>query len=217
MTHTSTEQPEALRLADALRDGEYSLYQERAATEAELRRLHARVQELEAQVQRAAEVERAAILERVKNRAVAGALLVEDFRFIVADRGPAAPVPQGWKLVPVELLERIQESLGSFVSDQGWSQSDMDTADALDGLLAAAPQPPEAAPVELPEPDAWMATPVMQSGRGATTVFCSDKRMADQWDYGGHPEYGRMLVTGLFTEQQVRDLLAAHGIGKDKA
>lgn len=52
----------------------------------------------------------------------------------------AAPV-QGWKLVPVELLERIQESLGSFVSDQGWSQSDIDTADTLDGLLAAAPHP----------------------------------------------------------------------------
>jgi hypothetical protein len=49
MTHTSTEQPEALRLADALRDGQYSLYQERAATEAELRRLHARAQELEAE------------------------------------------------------------------------------------------------------------------------------------------------------------------------
>ncbi len=65
-----------------------------------------------------------------------------------------------------------------------------------------------AAPVVLPEPDAWLATPVMQSGRGTTTVFCSDKRMADQWDYGGHPEYGRMLVTGLFTEQQVRALLA---------
>ena len=55
----------------------------------------------------------------------------------------AAPaVPQGWKLVQIELLERIQESLGSFLSDQGWSQSDMDTADALGGLLAAAPQPP---------------------------------------------------------------------------
>lgn len=60
-----------------------------------------------------------------------------------ARRAPAAPVPQGWKLVPIELLERIQESLGSFVSDQGWSQPDMDTADALDGLLAAAPQPPD--------------------------------------------------------------------------
>ena len=53
-----------------------------------------------------------------------------------ARSAPAMPEPQGWKLVPVNLLERIQESLGSFVSDQGWSQSDMDTADALDGLLA---------------------------------------------------------------------------------
>lgn len=49
-----------------------------------------------------------------------------------ATKPEAAPVQ-----LPVELLERIQESLGSFVSDQGWSQSDMDTADALDGLLAA--------------------------------------------------------------------------------
>ena len=48
-------------------------------------------------------------------------------------------VPQGWKPVQIELLERIQESLGSFVSDQGWSQSDMDTADALNGLLARDP------------------------------------------------------------------------------
>ena len=53
-----------------------------------------------------------------------------------ARSAPAAPEPQGWKLVPVNLLKRIQESLGSFVSDQGRSQSDMDTADALNGLLA---------------------------------------------------------------------------------
>ena len=75
---------------------------------AALKRLHARVQELEAdneslrrindaqdkalaeleaQVQRAAEIERAAILMRVKNRACAGALLVKDFQEIVNDRG----------------------------------------------------------------------------------------------------------------------------------
>ena len=56
-----------------------------------------------------------------------------------ARSAPAAPEPHGWKLVPVELLKRIQESLGSFVSDQGWSQSDMDTADVLDRLLARDP------------------------------------------------------------------------------
>lgn len=74
----------------------------------------------------------------------------------------------------------------------------------------ACPQglPSAAAPVVLPEPVAWMATPVMQSCRGTTTVFCSDKRMADQWDYGGHPEYGRMLVTKLLAEPDVRALLA---------
>lgn len=76
------------------------------------------------------------------------ASLMEDCKPKLAEawnsRAPAAPVLLGWKPVPVELLERIQESLGSFVSDHGWSQSDMDTADALDGLLAAAPQPPEA-------------------------------------------------------------------------
>lgn len=47
MTHTSTEQPEALRLANWLDTGGWPSYvpQESAA---ELRRLHARVQELEA-------------------------------------------------------------------------------------------------------------------------------------------------------------------------
>ena len=35
----------------------------------------------------------------------------------------------------------IEKAEGT-ADDQGWSQSDMDTADALDGLLAAAPQPP---------------------------------------------------------------------------
>ena len=59
-----------------------------------------------------------------------------------ARRAQVVLVPQGWKLVQIELLERIQESLGSYLSDHGWSQSDMDAADALDGLLAAVPQPP---------------------------------------------------------------------------
>ena len=72
-------------------------------------------------------------------------LLVADLKALlqqVAATHPTQPAAQGWKLVQIELLERIQESLGSFLSDQGWSQSDMDTADALGGLLAAAPQPP---------------------------------------------------------------------------
>ncbi|MDH0900890.1 hypothetical protein N5C12_16250 [Comamonas aquatica] len=128
-----------------------------------------------------------------------------------ARRAPAAPVPQGWKPVPVELLERIQESLGSFVSDQGWSQSDMDTADALDGLLAAAPRPPVAAPVELPEPAAF----------ALEWTFNGEERGMRLYDDETHCRFDAESDGGvchpLYTEQQVRDLLAAHGIGKAKA
>lgn len=78
-----------------------------------------RIAELESQVQRAAEIERAAILLRVKNRAVAGALLVEDFRSIVADRGPAqqavqAAVPDGWQMVPAKPTEAM---VGAIMSE----------------------------------------------------------------------------------------------------
>ena len=125
MTRTSTQQPEALRLAHSLSGGKLiddsmewadTLH---AAAE-ELRRQHARIAELESQL--------AAI-------GAIGAIGVEPLR-------KQAAVPQGWKLVQIELLERIQESLGSYLSDHGWSQSDMDAADALDGFLAAVPQPP---------------------------------------------------------------------------
>ena len=47
MTHTSTEQPEALRLAELIETGNRRSGD--SAIAAELRRLHARVQELEAQ------------------------------------------------------------------------------------------------------------------------------------------------------------------------
>ena len=145
MTHTSTEQPEALRLATGLSGGKLiddstewadTLH----AAAAELCRQHARITELEDVADMA--IKRIAELESQLSAIGAGG--VEPLRKPVA----APLVPQGWKLVQIELLERIQESLGSFLSDQGWSQSDMDTADALGGLLAAAPQPPAAAPAQ---------------------------------------------------------------------
>lgn len=52
-----------------------------------------------------------------------------------------AAVPAGWVLVPVELLKRAESSLGSFCSDHGWGDADMQTMDDISGLLAAAPQP----------------------------------------------------------------------------
>lgn len=95
---------------------------------------------------------------------------------------------QGWKLVPVELLERATESLGSFVSDHGWEQADMDTFDDL-SALAAAPQPPDAAPVQMPEPWAISHHNCVQYSNAA-------------W-HGETPD-----GTKLYTEQQVRQLLA---------
>ena len=109
---SNTQKPEALNLE------EFRAKVTRAAREP----LLARIAELEAQL------------------SAIGAGGVEPLRKAAAADAPVAP--QGWKPVQIKLLERIQESLGSFLSDQGWSQSDMDTADALGGLLAAAPQPP---------------------------------------------------------------------------
>ena len=38
-------------------------------------------------------------------------------------------------MVPRKVLEACSESLGSFCSDHGWSQADMDNMDALDLFL----------------------------------------------------------------------------------
>lgn len=49
-------------------------------------------------------------------------------------------VPAVAVLTPVELLKRAESSLGSFCSDHGWGDADMQTMDDISGLLAA-PQP----------------------------------------------------------------------------
>lgn len=54
---------------------------------------------------------------------------------------PAAVPPEGFVVLPVELVKRVQESLGEFLMDHGWSQRDMDTSDEFGTvLLAAAPK-----------------------------------------------------------------------------
>lgn len=56
-----------------------------------------------------------------------------------ARRAPAVPVPQGWKLVPKEATPEMLE--------QVWYLGYDEMRDAYCVLVAAAPQPPEAAPV----------------------------------------------------------------------
>ena len=49
--------------------------------------------------------------------------------------------PQNFVSLPREVVERAIESLGSFVSDHGWAQSDMDTMDTLIAALKEQVQP----------------------------------------------------------------------------
>ncbi len=118
--------------------------------------------------------------------------------YAVEQQSAQPDAAQVWKPVQTELLERTQESLGSFISDQGWSQSDMDTTDALGGLLAAAPRPPEAAPVVLPKPVGWFHRHPVECRNGE--VYNYQIASADKKD--GWEEFP------LYTEQQVRALLA---------
>lgn len=84
--------------------------------------------------------------------------------------------------------------------------SDKDVAE-LAAIFAAAPQPPEAAPVELPEPSAWML--------GCQTMG-GDVGWKLSWSKSGagvcHRLSGEEFEHPLYTEQQVRELLAANGI-----
>lgn len=74
----------------------------------------------------------------------------------------AAVPPEGFVMVPVELAERVQESLGEFLMDHGWSQRDMDTSDDFGAVLLAADPKAEPVPAvqqgdELPREDfAWL-------------------------------------------------------------
>lgn len=112
-----------------------------------------------------------------------------------ARRAPSAPVPQGWKLVPVVATFEMLDAMHGVCSESGKPmQSKIDAADhKYASMLYAAPQPPEAAPVELPEPSGVVVTTI---GNYASVNAAPFVRKGDKF----------------YTEQQVRDLLANHGI-----
>lgn len=123
---------------------------------------------------------------------------------------PSVPVPQGWKLVPVEPTEEMLRSMaGQFFGTMPEAKA------AFDEALAAAPQPPEAdhipdagkmvaVPVQMPEPVA--AESRFTTFAGNRWRWCTvEHARAFGADKGYEVRY-------LYTEQQVRDLLAAHGI-----
>ncbi len=67
----------------------------------------------------------------------------ERLRAAIAAPQPA-PARPDMMLVPRWLLQAASDSLGSFVSDHGWAQEDMDIMDSLDAYLASQPAAPGA-------------------------------------------------------------------------
>lgn len=134
-----------------------------------------------------------------------------------ARRAPAAPVPHGWRDCVLAVADMLKKKADAFADEHGYddmgglsfgqgSHADakldhhsnlIELEEEVRAMIAAAPKPPEAAPVELPEPVAY----VEHHKAGDNLWF----------DHPGGKH------SALYTEQQVRDLLAAHGIGKDKA
>ncbi|WP_368921346.1 Lar family restriction alleviation protein [Comamonas aquatica] len=131
------------------------------------------------------------------------ASLMEDCKPKLAEawnrRAPAAPVPQ----VTPEMIEAAEEAYMPF-GDMGL---------AIQCALSAAPKPPEAAPVEFPEPVAYrlrntaFRSEVYEYFRTKYLAECRQKQFNASVDDGGLHE-----LTPIYTEQQVRALLAAHGI-----
>lgn len=132
-------------------------------------------------------------------------------------RAPAVPVPQkGWRYVPEvltpemkrEFMDMLMDGIDIYMNSNDQIEIQTDAPRRIwKSILAAAPQPPEAdhipdtgkmvaAPVELPEPIYTMRV------RGRLHEY-TPALQAFELDDGEH---------NLYTEHQVRQLLAAHSI-----
>ncbi|MDH1766553.1 hypothetical protein N5D37_13045 [Comamonas aquatica] len=119
----------------------------------------------------------------------------------------AQVVPKGWKLVPVtptkeQLRAGYWSGAGEIRLHEEWARRE-----SYERMLAAAPQTPAAAPVELPEPSAWMFG-CKTVGGGVSWKLSWSKPGAGVC----HRLSGEEFEQPLYTEHQVRELLAAHGI-----
>ena len=155
-----------------------------------------------------------------------------------ARRAPAAPVPQGWKMVPVEPTREMIDAMPPVEETGYWAM--------YEAALAAAPQPPEAAPHALQTErgligenpaskpvaqgsvsNATLAAPMQMPEPAGCVVYANGE--LHHWD--ANRECAELFASSersrgapyaftfenLYTEQQVRQLLADNGIGKDKA
>jgi len=129
----------------------------------------------------------------------------------------AQAVPDGMVLVPRELMERASESLGSFVSDHGWGDADMNTFDSVCAILAT-PQQSRAAQ---PEPSGFeqaYTNAVKESGPGTIKDIARLCYRAAQLERKPlSDQVLSLLVAGGFVKEQklaeARAIIeSAHGI-----
>lgn len=140
-----------------------------------------------------------------------------------ARRAPAAPVPQGWKMVPVEPTREMIDAMPPVEETGYWAM--------YEAALAAAPQPPEAAPHALQTERGLIgenpaSKPVAQGSVSNATLAAPVEFPEPEWwinycaftskETASRIQESELASAPLYTEQQVRQLLAAHGIGKDK-
>lgn len=127
-----------------------------------------------------------------------------------ARRAPVAPVPQ---YEPVAYLwQHCETGRTRVVMPDMVITADANWIVVGPLYLAAAPQPPEAAPVKLPEPVAWML--------GCQTLG-GDAGWKLSWSQSGagvcNRLAGKEFEHALYTEQQVRELLEQAAQARDAA
>lgn len=108
-------------------------------------------------------------------------------------------VPQGWKLVPEVADEKMQRAIAA-----QFNGTAREAIDAWSEALAATPQPPEAAPVQMPEP----FTSLVRKKSWSPNCYEASP-LSSAKDYGRQWADERINV---YTEHQVRQILADHGI-----
>ncbi|MDH0495743.1 Lar family restriction alleviation protein [Comamonas aquatica] len=124
-------------------------------------------------------------------------------------RAPGSPVPQGWKLAPVtptkeQLRAGYWSGAGEIRLHEEWARKA-----SYERMLSAAPQPPEAATVQLPEPAGCVVYANGESHHWAANRECAELFASSERSIGAPYAF---TFENLYTEQQVRELLAAHGI-----
>ena len=120
--------------------------------------------------------------------------------------------PDGWKLVPVEVTPEMEAAYYDPRKGVGaaaeWGAM-LDAAPNVDAPMMGM-APPATAPGVLPEPEAYL----FQHEETGQTMFVE----AQQVEWGFEANNPRLQkISGVYTEEQVRELLAAHGITQKRA